>query len=570
MNVEFHWGSKIPLRDGIHLNATVYTPRDQREPRPCVFMLTPYISDTYHQRGVYFAEHGVPFVIVDVRGRGNSEGVFRPRIQEAQDGHDVTEWLALQPYCNGKVAMWGGSYGGYSQWVTAKEFPPHLATIVPVAAPCYGVEVPMRNNIFSPYAVRWLTFVGGRTSQNTLFSDSQFWSAIFRRWHESGRPFREVDVVAGNPSRIFQEYLDHPEPDEYWDAYNPTPEQYSRMRLPILTITGSYDDDQPGALEHYKLHMRYADPDARARHYLIIGPWDHAGTRTPMREFGGLQFGPACLVDLGKLHLQWYAWTMQEGPKPEFLSKAVAYYVMGAERWRYADTLEAATDRHVAYFLQSTGNATDVLCAGTMALERAEGPPDSYTYDPLDVKAPEIDAEAHIDGASLVDQSVTFALRGKQLVYHSAPFAEDIEVTGFFKLIAWISIDCPDTDLYVSVHEIGLDGSSIRLSADAIRARYREGIRKPKTIQTREPLRYDFERFTFVSRRVRRGHRLRLIVAPMGRLIDFTFAQKNFNGGGIVSDESSKDARAVTVTLFHDEAHPSALFVPLGQPDMLE
>jgi predicted acyl esterase len=87
--VKWQWGVKIPLRDGVKLNATVYTPREQKEPAPCVFTLTPYISQSYHDRGVYFASHGYPFLTVDVRGRGNSEGQFRPLIQEAQDGHDV-------------------------------------------------------------------------------------------------------------------------------------------------------------------------------------------------------------------------------------------------------------------------------------------------------------------------------------------------------------------------------------------------------------------------------------------------------------------------------------------------
>jgi uncharacterized protein len=131
--VQFTWSVKIPLRDGVHLNATVYTPRDQEAPAPCIFTLTPYIAQTYHVRGIYFAAHGLPFLTVDVRGRGNSEGEFHPFIQEAKDGYDVVEWLARQPYCNGKVSMWGGSYAGYDQWATAKEFPPHLATIVPVA-----------------------------------------------------------------------------------------------------------------------------------------------------------------------------------------------------------------------------------------------------------------------------------------------------------------------------------------------------------------------------------------------------------------------------------------------------
>jgi putative CocE/NonD family hydrolase len=299
---------------------------------------------------------------------------------------------------------------------------------------------------------------------------------------------------------------------------------------------------------------------------LIIGPWNHLGTGwVSGEEFGGLKVGAASLIDMPKLHLDWYAWTMQNGPKPEFLQKSVAYYVMGAERWKYADGLDAITARHVTYFLDSAGPANDVFSSGTLRASAGMGQPDTYTYDPCDTHTPEIDAEAQTVGDSLVDQSVTLALRGKALVYHSAPFESDTEISGFFKFCVWIAIDCPDTDLYVSVHEINLDGRSVRLSTDAIRARYREGLRTPKLIHTRDPLRYDFERFTFVSRQIKKGHRLRLLVAPIGRLVESTFAEKNYNGGGVVAEESAKDAKSVTVRLFHDDAHPSALYVPLGQ-----
>jgi putative CocE/NonD family hydrolase len=567
-NVELQWGVRIPLRDGTELGATLYLPRNQTGPAPVLVTLTPYVSDTSHERGTYFAAHGYPCAIVDVRGRGNSGGIFEPMTQEAKDGFDVVEWLAGQVYCNGKVAMLGGSYLGYCQWATAKEFPPHLATIVPAAALYPAVDFPMRNNIFYPFLVQWLTLTAGHAAQARIFSDGELWSALFRRWHESGRCFREIDAMCGNPSSIFQRWIGHPEPDEYWDSHAPTEDDYARLQIPVLTITGSYDDDQPGALEYYKWHMRHGAPPACSTHYLVIGPWDHAGTRTPAASFGGLELGPASLVDLSKLHLEWYAWTMKSGARPAFLKKPVAYYVMAAEKWRYADTLSAITARHVPYFLDSVGgNAADVFCAGSLQTSVGTGAPDRYAHDPHNVTGPEVEAEARASGSSLVDQSVTLALCGKQLVYHSAPFDTATEISGFFKLTAWLAIDTPDADFYVSVHEIRPDGSSVRLSTDAVRARYREGLRVARLVGTTEPLRYEFERFTFVSRVIGRGHRLRLVIAPMGRLVETTFAQKNYLGGGVVAEESEQDARSVTVSLFHDAAHPSVLYIPIGQPE---
>jgi uncharacterized protein len=562
-SVRLEWGIKIPMRDGTRLNATVYLPREVQIPAPAILAMTPYVADHLHDRAAYFAAHGFPFVAVDVRGRGNSEGTFRPRIQEARDGFDAVEWLARQPYCNGKVAMWGGSYLGYCQWAAAKEFPPHLQTIVPTAAPCIGVDLPMRNNIFYPYVLQWLVYTSGKTSQVRTFCDSAFWSTLFRRWYQSGRSFRALGEELGNPSPIFQDYLDHPEPDAYWDAYNPTADEYSRIDIPILTLTGCYDGDQPGALEHYRRHLRHAS--SSARHFLVIGPWDHAGLARPALEFDGLRVGPASLLDLARLHVEWYAWTMQSGERPGFLQAPVSYYVMGSERWRYAQSLEAVTARHEALFLDSSGHANDVFASGSLGAAVGVGPPDSYRYDPRQTDGPEVQAELRADVGSLVDQSVVLALGGRQLVYHSAPFEQDREVSGFFRLETWLSIDCRDTDVYVSVYEIDAHGGSVQLSTDAMRARYREGLRTPRLIQTDAPLLYHFERFTFISRLIRRGHRLRLVIAPFGQLIGGIFTQRNFNGGGAVADESVSDAQPVTVCLFHDDRHRSILYMPLGQ-----
>jgi hypothetical protein len=560
--VEWQWGVKIPLRDGVHLNATLYKPAGAKDPRPCLFTLTPYIGQSYHDRGMYFAAHGYPFLTVDVRGRGNSEGSFRPLIQEAKDGYDVVEWLAKQPYCNGKISMWGGSYAGYDQWATAKEFPPHLATIVPVASPAAGVDFPARNNVFGPYEMQWLSFTSGRTGQDRLFGDDAFWVSMSRRWIESGSPYRQYDGFLGNPSAIFQEWVSHPDLDDYWDSYNPTSEQYAKLQLPILTITGMYDDDQPGALAHYKRYMLVASPAARARHFLVIGPWDHPGTRTPKQEFNGLQFGPASLVDLPQLHLDWYRFTMEGGPKPEFLRKPVAYYVSGAERWRYADSLEAITAESRPLFLDSSGaSGREVYAAGSLAAARVgRGAPDFYRYDPRDLSLAKIESEKRHDSA--LDQQVFLANKA-QLVYVSAPFEHDQELSGFFRLEAWIAIDQPDTDFVVTVAEIGTSGAVTPLSSDLMRARYRETLRVQKLVTTKEPLRYDFNHFTFASRLISKGSRLELVLSAANS-IEY---EKNYNSGGVIADETIADSRAVTVQLFHDAKRRSALYVPVAVPE---
>ena len=159
--------------------------------------MTPYISDTYHDRAMYFARNGYVFALVDVRGRGNSAGEFEPFANDAHDGHDVVEWLARQSRCNGKVAMWGGSYAGFNQWATLKEFPPHLATIVPAAAAHPGVDFPAPHNVFVSYDVQWLTFTSGATPNAKLFGESGFWIDKYRERYLNHIPFQKLDTLVG-------------------------------------------------------------------------------------------------------------------------------------------------------------------------------------------------------------------------------------------------------------------------------------------------------------------------------------------------------------------------------------
>ncbi|GAA0708106.1 CocE/NonD family hydrolase [Dokdonella soli] len=558
--VEFQWGVKIPLRDGVKLNATLYKPRDHKQALPCAFTLTPYIAQTYHERGMYFAAHGYVFLTVDVRGRGNSEGQFTPLLQEAKDAHDVVEWLAAQPYCDGKVTMWGGSYAGYDQWAAAKEFPPHLATIVPVASPKPGVDYPMQHNMFYSYDTQWLTLVSGRAAQESIFGDMDFWGAQFRRWYEAHAPFKELDRYIGNPSPIFQTWVSHPMQDAYWDSFSPTPEQYAKLALPILSICGQYDGDQPGALAYYGGHMKYGSAEAKAKHYLIIGPWDHPGTRTPKADVGGLKFGKASLLDMNALHKAWYDWTLKDGAKPEFLKDKVAFYLTGEEAWRYAPTLEAVTARNEAWHLASVGaRANDVFAAGDLRRDKADGgKPDRYVYDSLDTSSAAWEQEDSQNG--LTDQRGVMMASGKALFYHSPAFAADTDIAGFPKLSASIALDQPDTDLAVYLFEVKPDGSSVFLSSDALRARYRHGPREAQLVKPGAVERYDFEHFTFVARRLGKGSRLRLTIGPVNSM----YAEKNYNTGGTVADESGKDARKVTVTLYHDTAHPSTLSLPIA------
>ena len=567
---DIRWGAKIPVRDKVELNATLYLPKtpDGSVPKlPVVFTLTPYISDTYHARGSYFASHGYVFALVDVRGRGNSAGDFEPFANEPRDGHDVVEWLAQQPFCDGKVAMWGGSYAGFDQWAAAKEFPPHLATIVPAAAAHPGLDYPSSNNVNYDYDMQWFTHTSGRTPQQNLFGDSKFWRTKFLDAYKKHIAFKTLDSFVGNPSANFQRILKHPTPDAYYDAMVPTVDQFKKLTLPILTITGQYDGDELGAMTYYRDHIANASPETRAKHFLIIGPWDHAGTRTPTDETGGVKFGPGAIVDLNDLHRQWYDWTTKNGKKPDFLKNQVAYYVLapgnsGANgEWKYTDSYaNLIANPKTFYFDSKNGDANGVFRSGMVTEKKPSQGADQFVNDPLDTNRGEnVEGVEPRDKTAGIDQSFALCIGQDGLVYHSEPLAKETPFVGCPKVSLWVSIDTPDTDLQCDLYEIQPDGTSIALWSDIRRLRYRESIREAKLMKPGEIAKCDFDPGLFVARRLMKGSRLRLVIYSPNSI----FWQKNYNSGGVVADETAKDARTAHVKVYHDTEHASSIDLPL-------
>ena len=574
---DLRWGVKIPMRDKVELSATLYlpeTPDGSPPKRPVIFTLTPYISDSYHARAAYFASHGYVFALVDVRGRGNSAGEFEPFAHEPQDGHDVVEWLAQQPFCDGKVAMWGGSYAGFDQWATAKEFPSHLATIVPAAAAHPGLDYPSYNNVGEIYDVQWFTYTSGRVGQQNLFADSKFWRTKFLGAYKKHIVFKTLDSFVGNPSANFQRILKHPIADAYYDAMVPTVDQFKKITLPILTITGQYDGDELGALTFYRDHIANTSPESRAKHFLIIGPWDHAGTRTPTDEVGGIKFGSAAIVDLNDLHRQWYDWTLKNGPKPEFLKNQVAYYLLaggnsGANgEWKYADSLETLSANPKTFYLDSkNGDANGAFRSGFLTETQPKEGADQYVYDPLDISRGEnVEGIEPNEKTAGIDQRFPLSIGKDGLVYHSEPLPAETPLIGCPKVSLWVSIDTPDADFEADLYEIQPDGTSIALWSDIRRLRYRESLREAKLVKPGEIVRCDFNPGLFVARRLMKGSRLRLVVSSPNSI----FWQKNYCSGGVVADETAKDARTCHVKIYHDAEHASLIQLPLREPATLQ
>jgi putative CocE/NonD family hydrolase len=203
--------------------------------------------------------------------------------------------------------MFGGSYGGWTQWSAAREGPPHLRTMASAAAGGQWVrDFPFDSGMLSLHTLGWLHLTAGRTMKDT---SAVAWEAVLHHL-----PVRTMDEALGRQLRTWHEYLDHPVLDDYWAALTLTEADFAGIDVPGLHITGWYDGDQRGALAFYAGMVAHSP--AAASQELRIGPWGHGGTRVPKQSMDGVDFTPAAVVDMVDLHIRWFSRWLAAYPPP--------------------------------------------------------------------------------------------------------------------------------------------------------------------------------------------------------------------------------------------------------------
>ena len=582
---DVQWGVRIPMRDGVHLNAMIFRPRGRQQPGPAVFEMTPYGIDAFYAGGKDFAAHGLNFVLIDSRGRGDSEGEFEMFEVDVNDTVDAIDWLSRQPWCDGQVAMYGGSYSGANQWTAAKARHPALRTITPWGAGCPGVDVGAGGIPFIGH-LSWHLLTGGRDTYWQMSADSGLWADLLARLYRENRSAAELPGLIGLRRPKFEQSLRDPFYALKAMTFIPTEDEIRRIDMPILSSTGHYDSTHPGTLFHFKRFEQYASEQARRKHYLVIGPWHHAGM-DGADAVGALQFAPQARVDMGAVRYEWFKWAFGLGEKPAFLQHRIMYYMAGAEEWRGCDTLEEAFSTKKSFYFSSDGGASDLFHSGRLHEDERATPADSYVVDPFDGEIVEMELfhrpierpskgntsiqypdplrglQWQQAGEDPTEQAYAYNLRGQGVVYHSAPLVQDLEIAGTPELSLWLTLDTPDTDVVALLYEVlPDDASTILLWSTFQRLRYRDGWREPRLATPGVPFRFSFDLVPkFMSRRLRRGSRLRLVVrAPAS--IQY---EKNKNSGKPVSDEGPEDACRCTVLLHHEPGRQSVLRLPVAR-----
>jgi uncharacterized protein len=513
---------RLTTGDGAVISAIVVRPRRLVGRQPAVLCFTIYtaraVDDAY-----LAAAHGYIGVTAFPRGKWRSTGAIVPYEHDAADSRETIDWISKQSWSDGRVAMYGGSYAGFTQWAALKRPHPALKTIVPYVAAIPGQGLPMENNVFLNANYGWAFYVSnGPLDDDKVYFDPQRWRALPGAWFESGRPYREVDGVDGAPNPLLQRWLRHPAYDRYWQAMVPSGEELARIDIPVLTVTGYYDDGQISALRYFIEHTRHRPG---ALHYLLIGPYDHFGAqRRPSPVLRGYAIDPVAKIDVTHITFRWIDHVLRGGPRPELLADRINYQVMGTNEWRHAPSLARMHDSVLTLYLDDhrlvpTRPAQPRFIVQEVDLADRKTQYNQYYPDP-------IIRDALDDGHGVV--------------FVGEPLTEPLSIDGVITGELHAAITKRDMDVGVELYERMPDGKYFSLTYYLGRASHARdlSVRKLLTPGKREVI--PFERTRLVSRQLARGSRL-VVVLNVNKN---AFAQVNHGTGRDVSDESVADAGA--------------------------
>jgi putative CocE/NonD family hydrolase len=535
----------VPMRDGIELSADVYLPTEQELPAPAIVTTTPYDKTgvLVAPEARFYQEHGYAYVAVDVRGRGKSEGEWRAFVNDGQDGHDIIEWAAAQPWSTGKVGTTGLSYMGWTQWATAAERPPHLACMVSTsAAGRWQQEIPYTDGCFQLYFGWWAYIVRRRITEWHGVGETD-WDEVLHRL-----PLEAIGEFINPSGLTWRDMMDHDTLDDFWRAIR-FDDRYQTIDVPCLHVTGWYDlEDLLGAFHHYEGMM--ASSPARARQRLIVGPWSHVNCRYPHSSYAGIELGPDAALEMDETHLAWFDHWLKGTHNEAMDGAPVRLFETGHNRWREAEQWPLATGERSLY-LRWDGDS------GSLSGEAgaAPDPSRSYRYDPLDPVPTRMDVKRYPIEDVPIDMTDIEA-RADVITYTSEPLLEPLVVSGWPHLEFWASSDRDDTEWHVKLTDVDEHGRSFKVCQGCLRASYRDSLEHPTPLTPGEPTRFRVELWP-VHHAFLPGHRVRVSVTSS----DFPWFARSMNRFGPLKDQA--ESLVATNAVHHGGAHPSRIILPV-------
>ena len=539
----------IPMRDGVRLYAALYRPRASAS-FPVLLIRSPY--STQHPRYVdwalHFARSGYGVVLQDCRGRFESEGEWRPYIDETNDGYDTQEWLGAQSWCDGNIGTFGISYPGFTQILPAALRSSHAKALVPIANQEDNYGHLRYNGVLQLQNAMNFMWIGNRTLQNVAREQIDM-EQVYRRLPLVSA----LDSIAERP--FYREVIRHNCFDEFWKSYS-MKDRYREVDVPAYFITGWYDNllhEGFKCFNGWKTQARSSEVRAKSR--LLVGPWTHSliGSAEP---FGDVDFGPQAAVDMPTEHLRWYDQRLRGIDTGIDDELPVRSFVMGENRWRSEAEWPLARTRYTAYYLHSQGEANSLLGNGSLSLEAPlDEPVDSFKYDPLE-PVPTLGGQSMFIGNTGPRDRQELQQRRDVLVYSTPPLAEDVEVTGRVELKLFAASSARDTDFTATLVDLYPDGRAIHITEGIVRARFRASYEAPTLIEPGKVYEYEVVLWE-TSNLFKQGHCIRLEVSSS----NFPRFDRNLNTGGETGLDG--ELQVAEQKIFHSAQYPSHLNLPI-------
>jgi putative CocE/NonD family hydrolase len=574
----------MPMRDGVRLAADLYLPARNgvgAEGRfPAVLRKWVY-GRGGEQEGQYFASRGYVFVAAQCRGASDSEGILYPYRMDHVDGYDVVEWIAAQPWSNGKVGTYGVSHAGRTQVATAIERPPHLTaqfiaetTETYYEGNAYGGGAWMADHNLE-HALGRLRVVKD-SKRPEVVKRAEDATKNYAQWIAVPAS-RQLDLLFGDVPEVyefFRDWVNHPEYDEYWKTRgHNVKERYSEYKdVPIYFLGGWYDHLQKGFLKMYA----GISAVTRSPKKLIIGPWIHGlGRRTEATSNGEVSFGPEAAVANLAIAERFFAQTLKGIDTGILNEPPVRIFVMGTGngkrtpdgkllhggRWRDEPEWPLARAKPTRFYLHAGG--------GLSATPPSASAPSGYRFDP-DNPVPTIhtrqgggwDQRCHKEYVHCRGSELPLSSRPDVLAFRTAPLEQDVEVTGPLSVTLFAASDALDTDFtakLVDEYPATSDdpaGFSLILVDWILRARYRDSPSEPKLLTPNRLEKLVIE-LPPTSNVFKKGHRIRLDISSS----NFPKFDVNPNTGERIHFHSH--TRVAHNKIYHDPQHSSFVELPV-------
>ena len=616
----------VEMRDGILLATDVYRPAQDGEivagRWPTVICLTPYdkTERRYTEIADFFVPHGYAVVLQDMRDRHRSQGTkeyfHSATPHTGEDGYDTVEWIAAQPWSNGRTGMVGSSYAAITQIRTALENPPHLSAIWPDASPTNVYHNQTREGGAMQLHMFWALYIHAADAQDVQGhpeKQEEVWEDLrnLRRlfwgwpWHKGERALKHVPAL----DQTLENYVSRGAYDEWWAKKENDYTRYwsDHADVPATMTTGWFDGFPHADTEYFQAMSEQNSSPQR----LIVGPWSHVGMRGDATWTLDVDFGESSRWGVRHYfdrQLEYFErWLPDHATGHPAAEAPVQIFVMGGGsgrrtelgkldhggRWRDEWEWPLARAVPTEFFLHGDGS---------LGTERAgNDAPRTFTYDPDD-PVPTIgglycavgefprageglepmwarllnpalmlrnimtpgpaDQKESADFFTAREPYQRLSERKDVLVYQTAPLAKAIEVTGRIPVELWIASSALDTDFTAKLidvyppNEDYPEGYDMLLNDSIIRCRYRDGFDHEVMMEPGTPYKVTML-LPPTSNLFAAGHRIRIDVSSS----NFPRLERNPNTGEPIG-RHTKMVKA-DQTVFADAEHPSKIVLPV-------